>query len=314
MKTVSNWIWLTWREPHTTLICQEMSFLFIFFILRLIQSAQCERNCLSGNEDNVLVIDGHPQSVRTPKLTALTLLAPLVNILHPQWSSLWLCYEKPSILHRPKTNEEVPHKHTWLRCAFKGLRWYKCVWFLALICSHSVNKAITYNTSMQFPTNELLLVSIVAHNVPGIMTLSFYILGANTGVCVSSNASGCDDLFHTFIQEPIYLNSSHCFVSQSSTEGHRRAREECWPSFDCVTSEWASFMRLPACHSHITMNCEQDFGDGGLGVTLTLRLLMHGKVQASRSHCLWMNECMLLQALWALLSIYYSSYFHRIDE
>ncbi|MEQ2195502.1 hypothetical protein XENOCAPTIV_013828 [Xenoophorus captivus] len=25
------------------------------------------------------------------------------------------------------------------------------------------------------------------------------------------------------------------------------------------------------------MNCEQDFADGGLGVTLTLRLLMHGK-------------------------------------
>ncbi|KAM6929746.1 poly(rC)-binding protein 4 isoform 2-T2 [Lycodopsis pacificus] len=36
-------------------------------------------------------------------------------------------------------------------------------------------------------------------------------------------------------------------------------------------------MRLPASHSHITMNCEQDFADGGLGVTLTLRLLMHGK-------------------------------------
>ncbi|KAM6977070.1 poly(rC)-binding protein 4-like isoform 3-T3 [Aplochiton taeniatus] len=36
-------------------------------------------------------------------------------------------------------------------------------------------------------------------------------------------------------------------------------------------------MRLPVCQSHITMNCEQDFGDGGLGVTLTLRLLMHGK-------------------------------------
>uniref|UniRef100_A0A4W5MVR6 Poly(rC) binding protein 4 n=1 Tax=Hucho hucho TaxID=62062 RepID=A0A4W5MVR6_9TELE len=36
-------------------------------------------------------------------------------------------------------------------------------------------------------------------------------------------------------------------------------------------------MRLPVCKSHITMNCEQDFGDGGLGVTLTLRLLMHGK-------------------------------------
>ncbi|XP_061591926.1 poly(rC)-binding protein 4-like [Cololabis saira] len=36
-------------------------------------------------------------------------------------------------------------------------------------------------------------------------------------------------------------------------------------------------MRLPACHSHNTMNCEQEFGEGGLGVTLTLRLLMHGK-------------------------------------
>ncbi|KAL1021568.1 hypothetical protein UPYG_G00014930 [Umbra pygmaea] len=36
-------------------------------------------------------------------------------------------------------------------------------------------------------------------------------------------------------------------------------------------------MRLPACNSHITMSCEPDFGDGGLGVTLTLRLLMHGK-------------------------------------
>uniref|UniRef100_A0A3B4Z5H0 Poly(rC)-binding protein 4-like n=1 Tax=Stegastes partitus TaxID=144197 RepID=A0A3B4Z5H0_9TELE len=30
------------------------------------------------------------------------------------------------------------------------------------------------------------------------------------------------------------------------------------------------------------MNCEQDFGDGGLGVTLTLRLLMHGKVSTAR--------------------------------
>ncbi|TRY93815.1 hypothetical protein DNTS_012182 [Danionella cerebrum] len=39
----------------------------------------------------------------------------------------------------------------------------------------------------------------------------------------------------------------------------------------------ASFMRLPASQSHIRMNCEQDFGDGGMNVTLTLRLLMHGK-------------------------------------
>uniref|UniRef100_A0AAZ3ST18 K Homology domain-containing protein n=1 Tax=Oncorhynchus tshawytscha TaxID=74940 RepID=A0AAZ3ST18_ONCTS len=36
-------------------------------------------------------------------------------------------------------------------------------------------------------------------------------------------------------------------------------------------------MRLPVSHSHINMNCEQDFEEGGMNVTLTLRLLMHGK-------------------------------------
>ncbi|XP_017208597.1 poly(rC)-binding protein 4 isoform X3 [Danio rerio] len=36
-------------------------------------------------------------------------------------------------------------------------------------------------------------------------------------------------------------------------------------------------MRLPGPDSHVRMNCEQDFGDGGMNVTLTLRLLMHGK-------------------------------------
>ncbi|XP_042605223.1 poly(rC)-binding protein 4-like isoform X3 [Cyprinus carpio] len=36
-------------------------------------------------------------------------------------------------------------------------------------------------------------------------------------------------------------------------------------------------MRLPVPESHVRMNCEQDFGDGGMNVTLTLRLLMHGK-------------------------------------
>ncbi|KAJ8360995.1 hypothetical protein SKAU_G00175200 [Synaphobranchus kaupii] len=36
-------------------------------------------------------------------------------------------------------------------------------------------------------------------------------------------------------------------------------------------------MRLPAPDSHNRMNCEQDFGEGGMNVTLTLRLLMHGK-------------------------------------
>ncbi|XP_051979985.1 poly(rC)-binding protein 4-like isoform X2 [Xyrauchen texanus] len=36
-------------------------------------------------------------------------------------------------------------------------------------------------------------------------------------------------------------------------------------------------MRLPGLDSHVRMNCEQDFGDGGMNVTLTLRLLMHGK-------------------------------------
>ncbi|KAI3370167.1 hypothetical protein L3Q82_024452 [Scortum barcoo] len=47
-----------------------------------------------------------------------------------------------------------------------------------------------------------------------------------------------------------------------------------------------TFMRLPAAESThtsthhtttTTMNCEQEFGDGAMGVTLTLRLLMHGK-------------------------------------
>ncbi|XP_051550478.1 poly(rC)-binding protein 4-like isoform X3 [Myxocyprinus asiaticus] len=36
-------------------------------------------------------------------------------------------------------------------------------------------------------------------------------------------------------------------------------------------------MCLPGLDSHVRMNCEQDFGDGGMNVTLTLRLLMHGK-------------------------------------
>ncbi|XP_017306507.1 poly(rC)-binding protein 4 isoform X1 [Ictalurus punctatus] len=36
-------------------------------------------------------------------------------------------------------------------------------------------------------------------------------------------------------------------------------------------------MRLPVPDSTARMNCEQDFGDGGMNVTLTLRLLMHGK-------------------------------------
>lgn len=77
-----------------------------------------------------------------------------------------------------------------------------------------------------------------------------------------------------------FMHLSLSLFRSAALNGARRAREECWPSFRCVTSEWASFMRLPECHSHVTMNCEQDFGDGGLGVTLTLRLLMHGKVRA----------------------------------
>ncbi|MBN3306201.1 PCBP4 protein, partial [Amia calva] len=36
-------------------------------------------------------------------------------------------------------------------------------------------------------------------------------------------------------------------------------------------------MRLPASDSQSRMNCEQDLVDGGMNVTLTLRLLMHGK-------------------------------------
>ncbi|XP_035376114.1 poly(rC)-binding protein 4 isoform X3 [Electrophorus electricus] len=36
-------------------------------------------------------------------------------------------------------------------------------------------------------------------------------------------------------------------------------------------------MRLPGPDCTARMNCEQDFGEGGMNVTLTLRLLMHGK-------------------------------------
>ncbi|KAM6981127.1 poly(rC)-binding protein 4 [Aplochiton taeniatus] len=36
-------------------------------------------------------------------------------------------------------------------------------------------------------------------------------------------------------------------------------------------------MRLPVLDSYTNMNCEQDFGDGDMNITLTLRLLMHGK-------------------------------------
>lgn len=43
-------------------------------------------------------------------------------------------------------------------------------------------------------------------------------------------------------------------------------------------------MRLPAPDSAARMNCEQDFGDGGMNVTLTLRLLMHGKVKCLHMH------------------------------
>lgn len=50
-------------------------------------------------------------------------------------------------------------------------------------------------------------------------------------------------------------------------------------------------MRLPAAESShtsthhtttTTMSCEQEFGEGAMGVTLTLRLLMHGKVSKER--------------------------------
>lgn len=48
-------------------------------------------------------------------------------------------------------------------------------------------------------------------------------------------------------------------------------------------------MRLPPAEpthtatASSTMSCEQEFGDGAVGVTLTLRLLMHGKVRGAQS-------------------------------
>lgn len=142
------------------------------------------------------------------------------------------------------------------------------------------------------------------------LPLTFHIFGANPCVqhehgcwCVwwpvSYLSLGEYKLKSIWNKESVYLSSGHSFVSQRSTEGPSRVRDECWLSFDCVTSGWTSFMRLPACHPHITMNCEQDFGEGGLGVTLTLRLLMHGKVKSSRPHDCFIsiNSCCSTQAL-----------------
>lgn len=53
------------------------------------------------------------------------------------------------------------------------------------------------------------------------------------------------------------------------------------------------------------MNCEQDFGEGGLGVTLTLRLLMHGKVRASRRRRSRPNSFIYVPALLINLLLLY---------
>ena len=62
---------------------------------------------------------------------------------------------------------------------------------------------------------------------------------------------------------PVAESSVHHSTTDASTHHHHA-------SYHAPTHHHAS--------SHTTMNCEQDFGDGGVGVTLTLRLLMHGKV------------------------------------
>uniref|UniRef100_A0A8C1RWA1 Poly(rC) binding protein 4 n=2 Tax=Cyprinus carpio TaxID=7962 RepID=A0A8C1RWA1_CYPCA len=66
-----------------------------------------------------------------------------------------------------------------------------------------------------------------------------------------------------------------CVLSFQSGEWKERVLPSPLPAHSIIRR--ASFMRLPGPQSHIRMNCEQDFGDGGMNVTLTLRLLMHGK-------------------------------------
>ncbi|KAL1251017.1 hypothetical protein QQF64_018813, partial [Cirrhinus molitorella] len=71
------------------------------------------------------------------------------------------------------------------------------------------------------------------------------------------------------------VSRSICVDELESGEWKERVLPPPLPAHSIIRR--ASFMRLPGPESHVRMNCEQDFGDGGMNVTLTLRLLMHGK-------------------------------------
>lgn len=307
MKCVSNWIWLNLHESRAILIWKEISFFASDFKNH---SSHCKRNCLPVNED-VLVSDGHPQSVRTLKLwwdaASLTLLVLIVNILHTVVFTMTLLWITINITST-QTNEEGPHRGTWLQCAAWKTFSVRNLIISAMICpviiwiffisvnDYSVNK--TYSTSTQSRRNELEpLVLIVAHILLRIFNIPVNYTSFANNVCLRNVC--VYKLIDTFIwydrsvawfkvYSVEYVSVIILFSLRAALKDIGEPENKRWPSFDCVTSEWALFMRLPACHSHITMNCEQDFGDGGLGVTLTLRLLMHGKVQAFCSHCLWM--------------------------
>lgn len=92
-----------------------------------------------------------------------------------------------------QTNEEVPRRDAWFQCVFKGLRWYKCVWFrlwFVLYLSECLwSPGIIIQSTMK-PNHEKIqckqaasekwtrtrpLVLIVAHHVQRIMTLNFFL-------------------------------------------------------------------------------------------------------------------------------------------
>lgn len=205
-----------------------------------------------------------------------------------------------------QTNEQISHRNTWFQCAFKAFRRYKCVWFQLWFVSYSSEclwcAGIIIQSTMKSDTvrahcfrgaiKNMAISLIVAHNVLWIMSEIL--------VCAQELHPWCKQWclcehkllclwLYSYISlagwnffwndQQFILTSVIRFSVRAALKDLGEPENERWPWSDCVTSEWALFMRLPACHSHITMNCEQDFADGGLGVTLTLRLLMHGKVR-----------------------------------
>lgn len=131
-----NWIWLTLHESHATLVWES---------IWKIHSAHWERNCSSVNKGSVLVINGRPQSVTSPKLTARTPLVLLVNILHTLWYSLWLCSESPSISPWLRLMKILTEILDFNVCFERGLMAVNVFGFSFILSSVHLNVLITGN-------------------------------------------------------------------------------------------------------------------------------------------------------------------------